>query len=212
MSDQQESSQNHPDFLSVTVTLNSKQQDTIQRVFGEKNTDQIATHLSQLAIEEWLDWIEGRRRYGSDTDQSIDRVIDIYTEVMPDIEPDISFLYNRFSIPYGRSKYIVQAIVNRQLHSLNSRAKERLLQTLEVEWKDFQSMDQDEKKVLQEIRFVVDLREEKLLTTIIEQMPLFERPVASFKRQPTFLPNTREYSLAPRDFENVLKAVRNFKI
>lgn len=211
-----ETNQNSPlpqaDSMSVEVTLNSDHQRIIKRVFGDQNIKDTAAELAQLAIEEWLDWIDGSRRYSSDTDQSIDRIISIYGEIMPDVEPEISFLYNRFNIPYGRSKYIVQAIINRQLHSLNLRANERLLKTLEAEWNDYQEMDPEDRKVLQEIRFVIDLREEKLLTTIIEQMPLSKRPIASFKRQPIVLPNTREYSLAPRDLENVLNAVRDFQI
>lgn len=212
MGNDQISSQTQDDSVSVMITLDSDHQRIIQRVFGNQDVEEIAAQLAQLAFEEWLDWIEGSRRYSSDTDQSIDRVISIYGEVMPEMEPEISFLYNRFNIPYGRSKYIVQAIVNRQLHSLNSKARERLLRTLGAELDEYQRMDPDDRKVLQEIRFVIDLREEKLLTTILEQMPLSMRPVASFKRQPTYLPNTREYSLAPRDLENVVKAVRDFEI
>jgi hypothetical protein len=137
-------------------------------------------------------------------------VISIYAEMMGDMEPDVGFLYNRFNIPYGRARYIVQAIVNRQLSSLNIRALKRLVTELESKLAALQKMDPAERKLLQEIHFYVDPRAEKLLTTILDQMPLEIRPVSSFRRQPTALPNTREYSISPRDLENVVAAVRNF--
>jgi hypothetical protein len=203
-------SQNKAGGTTITICLNTEDQRFLQRLFSQENIDTIAKQLTQLALEEWLDWLKGVRRYGSETEQTIERVINIYGQILPEEEPDVGFLYNKFNIPYGRARYIIQAIVNRQLSSLNARALQRLIVVLEAEFAELQKMDQTDRKILQEIRFFVDPRAEKLLTTILDHMPLNIRPVSSFRRQPTFLPNTREYSISPRDLENVLKAVKSF--
>lgn len=199
-----------PGGTMATFALSAEDQEFLQRVFVGQNIDLIAGQLAQLALKEWLDWLRGARRYGSETDQSIERVISIFTHIFPEAEPDVGFLYNKFNIPYGRARYIVQAIVNRQLSSLNARALQRLVRVLEAEMAELQKMEAADRRILEEVRFIVDPRAEKLLTIILDQMPLEVRPVSSFRRQPTYLPNTREFSISPRDLENVINAVKSF--
>jgi hypothetical protein len=198
----------------IEIQVGLAQMQILQRIFDrfDVNTDEVAAQIAQIAFDEWVDWMSGERRFSSDTDQSIDRVINIYAQVMPSIEPEVGVLYNRFNIPYGRARYIIQAITNRQLRSLNQQAQERLVATLQAELNELNRMNPNDRKLLQEVRFVVDPRAEKLLMSIIDQMPLEKRPISSFKRLPTFLPTTREYSLPPRDIEPVLEAVRNFML
>ena len=116
--------------IIATFALSAEDREFLQRVFVGQKIDLIAGQLAQLALKEWLDWLKGARRYGGETDQSIERVISIFTHVFPEAEPDVGFLYNKFNIPYGRARYIVQAIVNRQLSGLNARALQRLVNVL----------------------------------------------------------------------------------
>jgi hypothetical protein len=194
----------------VTVNLSAADRATLERIFGGSELNEVANNVAQSAFEEWIGWLSARRRYTSITDQTIDRVIEIYARAMRDAEPEVGFLYNKFNIPYGSARYIIQAIVNRQLYELNARALKRLIFALEVQAEYLNNLSDAERKVLQEIRVVTDPRAEKMLTTIIELMPIEERPVSTFRRLPTSLPNTREYAMSPRDLKPILEAVKKF--
>jgi hypothetical protein len=195
----------------ITINLSAADRILLERIFNSSDGNHVANSIAQSAFDEWMSWLSARRRYTSIMDQTIDRVIDIYAHAMPDVEPEVGFLYNKFNIPYGSSRYIVQAIVNRQLSDLNVRALKRLLIALEERVEYLNKLSDAERKVLQEIQIVIDPRAEKMLTTIIELLPIKDRPVSTFRRLPTALPNTREYTMSPRDLKPVYEAVKNFR-
>ena len=118
----------------ISIELDDENRIEIQRIFqghSDQSIDDIAMVVAQLAFDEWMGWLSGAIRYTSVTNQDIERIACLYTHLTPDKEPDINFLYNRCSIPYGRARYITQVILERQIRELNIRAQKQLLEGLE---------------------------------------------------------------------------------
>lgn len=211
MTKKEDNDNNEKANSKIQVQLSPNGRSEIERIFPSQSADEVANNVAQLAFEEWLGWLSGNIRYASLTDQSIERVINLFTRLMPEKEPDVGFLYNQFSIPYGRARYICQVIIDRQLRELNKRAREQLIQTLEAEKAKCNKMHPEERKTLLEVRIEIDRRAEKILITCIDQMPAGKKPVESFQRVSLPFPNTRIYKLSPKDLDDVLEAVKQFK-
>jgi len=115
------------------LNLSAKNKSEIERIFYGKTTkkpDEIAESIAQFAFDEWMEWLSNSERPVSLTEQSINRVIKIFSNVMPDAEPDVDFLYNKFNIPFGKARYIIQVVSERQLRELNDRSWKQLITAL----------------------------------------------------------------------------------
>ena len=86
---------------------------TIKRLMGREATDaqieKAAQTSMRLAFEEWIDWIRGTYRPLSISENSVDRVLKIYAEVIGDC-PDVNDLVELFNIPVGRARYLVSIL------------------------------------------------------------------------------------------------------
>ncbi|MFX0135376.1 MAG: hypothetical protein ACFFDN_17160 [Candidatus Hodarchaeota archaeon] len=65
--------------------------------------------FKKLALEEWINWINGIYRPSSLSQNSSDRIFNIYTEIKKDL-PKIDELVNLFNIPVGRARYIISSL------------------------------------------------------------------------------------------------------
>jgi hypothetical protein len=98
---------------------------------GELDREDVLGKFSLLAFQHLYDWLSGRKRYRTITEQHTDWLENIYTRLLPPDEvPGYSRLYNRFNIPYGQAGYIIRVLVERELPHLRTRAREELRSAL----------------------------------------------------------------------------------
>jgi hypothetical protein len=198
----------------LKINLNEKNKNELERIFEGQTTqtiDFVAESVAQLAFDEWMGWLSSSERYSSLTDQSIERTIGLFIRLMPDKEPDINFLYNRLSIPYGRAKYIIQVISERQLRGWNQRALEQLKDALESNLAEVRAMSPQEKKTSY-IKFQITKRSSNILINCIDQMPSNKKPIEAFKLVQSPLKETRIFELLAYYLEDVFEAIKNTKL
>lgn len=88
--------------------------------------------FAALAFRLFYDWITGAKRYRSLTEQYIEWVANIYTELLPPEEsPNVFRLYNKFNIPHGQATYICRVLNERALAHWRERAVAELRIALE---------------------------------------------------------------------------------
>lgn len=123
---------------SVQVTLDLPKQVVddilfmLQPELGEMDHEKILTAFALLGLEHFYDWMSGRKRCRTLTEQYIIWLEDVYTRLLPPAEvPAYSRLYNRFNIPYGQAGYIIRVLNERELPHLRIRAVEELKRALE---------------------------------------------------------------------------------
>ncbi len=120
--------------LTVSVPAGLKQE--LELAFGpfkDKQDEQDAmSRFSNLAVTALLDWLSVKKRYRSLTDQYIDWVEQIYTDLLPQEEaPSTERIYNSLNMPYGQASYIARVLSSKTLVHWRTIAKKELLDVLQ---------------------------------------------------------------------------------
>ncbi len=194
----------------IQVDVSQEDLSALTMVFpGRANINEAARIIAELAFEEWAGWLTGKKRHTSLTDQSIDRVINIFLNAMPEgTEPDINFLYNNFNMPYGRAAYIKRVIEDRQQHVWNTVAKKELVERLKDKIEEYNGMSRKERGLHPWMQLDVSCRAGKLLISAIERMPdKDDELVNNFKRVTILLTNIYAFKLPSRYLDSILEAV-----
>ena len=82
--------------MNVTVNITDDQVSILQRAFTRSRYDDpktIAEALFPLAINFWLEWIAGTKRYTSLTEQYTDWIDQIYTALLMKMKPPLQNVY-----------------------------------------------------------------------------------------------------------------------
>lgn len=99
---------------------------------GEINKEEIVAEFALLGFEHFYEWISGKKRHRTLTEQYIGWLENVYMRLLPEDEvPAYSRLYNRFNIPYGQAGYIIRVLNERELPHLRRRARAELKRALE---------------------------------------------------------------------------------
>jgi predicted transcriptional regulator len=91
---------------------------TIASAFGLTDSakiDNALEKLAQLALSEWINWLSGTKRFLSLTEQTIERVAQIYERLLDNQQPKVSQLYNQLNLPHGQANYISRVLNERTL-------------------------------------------------------------------------------------------------
>jgi hypothetical protein len=195
----------------TNINIDNETRTELHRIFGEhcsKDGEEIAQAIAQLAFEEWIGWLSGTVRHTSITDQSIDRVINIFSNLMPNKEPDVNFLYNYLSIPYGRARYISQVALERQLRDWNDMALKQLIKVLELKKTEVEAMKDDRERNINYVRMQLNKRSMRLLISAIDQMPENKKPIDTFKLIASPLHETKTFELKAANVNDVLESVK----
>lgn len=116
--------------MEVTIEINDDQMKIIKRAFGlERFTTEkdLANAVLPLAVEAWLNWLSGEKRYNSLTEQYTDWIEKIYQHLLPEAEaPSFRRLFNSFNIPYGQAQYIARVLYNKDMQWWRAQAREVL--------------------------------------------------------------------------------------
>ena len=98
---------------------------------GEMDRDGILRDFASLGFQHFYDWLSGRKRYRTLTEQHTEWLENTYTRLLPEEEvPSYSRLYNKFNIPYGQAGYMMRVLVERELPHLRATARQKLKEAL----------------------------------------------------------------------------------
>jgi len=98
---------------------------------GQGHEQETCTKFAQLAVQQAIDWITGRRRYGSLTEQHADWIEDLFDSFFPNEAPRAQRLYNNFNLPYGQAQYLARVLNDRSQPRFRARARAELRPGLE---------------------------------------------------------------------------------
>ena len=101
----------------VSITIKGDAVQLLSEAFS--NTEQIkqadlCKAIAQLAVDEWLNWLSGERRFLSLTEQHIERVSCMYERLLPGDRPTPSEISYRFKLPEGQAAYISRVLSDRK--------------------------------------------------------------------------------------------------
>jgi len=122
---------------------------------------------------------------------------------MPNTDPEVDFLYNKLSIPYGRARYIVQVISERQLRELNERSLDQLKIALKKAIAEGTGKS--------EAKIQITPRAGKILGFVIKQLQESTGHRYVFEQKSSPLPGINTYILSPQEVTPILDAVMKFK-
>ena len=105
----------------------------IQQLFP--NIKNAADKLAALAFREWVRWLNSSARPMTISDQNIQRIIDLYSEIVENEIPDVRTLYNEFNFPLGQARYLIQAISYRRGGQLYHMALKEIYNAIKEETK-----------------------------------------------------------------------------
>jgi hypothetical protein len=191
------------DESEIQVTLNVRLTQQDRRVLSElfphqPNLPEILGQIGQMAMREWLDWLSGRKRYGSISDEAVERIFEIFTQLVPEREPSIDVLTNVLGIPYGRARYICQVIGQRQFHLLNEQALGQLRQSLASK-----VVPEGQLPAERETRIHLSRRSAGILASVVAEME--DISIFSFASCP--FPDKRRVLLNPAEIQRILDEV-----
>ena len=92
----------------------------------------VEAKVAAIAFQEWVGWLRGSERPMTISEQNIQRIISIYSEILKGEKPDTGTLYNKFNFPLGQSRYIIQAISYREAGLLYRMALEDIRAAIEA--------------------------------------------------------------------------------
>ena len=116
--------------MKITTDLSDDQIAVLVRALDwppSKTPEELAQAWQQLAVEAWLSWLSGEKRYNSLTEQYTDWIEKIYEHLLPETEaPSVERLWDKFHVPYGQAQYIARVLNNRQMARWREHEREGL--------------------------------------------------------------------------------------
>ena len=126
---------NGEDRVEISIQIPVKEVEDILIIMApdirEMDREQVLKVFVNLGYQHFYEWLSSNKRYRTLTEQYIEWLEDIYTQLLPEDEPpSYSRLYNRFNIPYGQSGYMIRVLNERELPHIRRRALEELKEAL----------------------------------------------------------------------------------
>jgi len=158
--------------LSITLTIDPDRADILRRAFSDQKDPDVAAKIAQLATNEFIDLIGGRKRYISLSHQYIEWLQELYATVMPGEEYTYRRLLDKFNFPPGTASYVSRVLRQRQNTTLHQRAKEGLTTKLRKEISDYEALPKNDPSRISKKQASIKLtvREHDLLQSAIDQL------------------------------------------
>jgi hypothetical protein len=118
---------------NISLTLTADQADSLQLSFGSGTkvlSDEQFNTIGRLALESWIDLFSGAKRYRSLTEQYLEWLGIIYTEVLTEEEPSERRLFSQCHFPYGQAQYLARILREQQMGMWRDKALQMLKQLL----------------------------------------------------------------------------------
>jgi hypothetical protein len=105
---------------TIAVSIPDETKSGLTRAFGpfktKKEEQDAILRFANLAVSALSDWLTGNKRYRSLTEQYIDWVEQVYTDLLPQEEaPSTERIYNSLNMPYGQAAYISRVLASKTL-------------------------------------------------------------------------------------------------
>jgi hypothetical protein len=188
----------------IQVSVDDSLMNDIARLFP--GAEDAASSLAALALREWVGWLVGTSRPMTISEQSIERIVDIYGTILTDEVPDASALYNQFSIPLGQARYIVQAISYKQAGALYRRALKDIEQAVDDRMAEREKLSKSERDAQTDIKIRILESSEKTLKELVLRLCYGDGAVPAPKRAST-LGRYVYYSLRVKDVPAIQKVI-----
>lgn len=118
---------------AISLTLSTEQANSLQSSFGSSTkplTDAQLEIIARLALDSWVNLFSGRKRYRSLTEQYLEWLDSIYTEVLTEEEPGERRLFSQCHFPYGQAQYLARILREQQIGTWRKKALRTLRQVL----------------------------------------------------------------------------------
>ena len=114
--------------MEISMNLTDRQIAILERAFASSDlkNEALAQVSLSLAFDNWLNWLAGKKRYNSLTEQYTDWIYEMYERLLPNETPSANQVYRCFNVPYGQAQYIARVLNNRDIPRLRQRALEDL--------------------------------------------------------------------------------------
>ena len=159
--------------LSITLTIDPDRADIVRRAFSDqKDPADVAAKIAQLATDEFIDLIGGRKRYISLSHQYIEWLQALYAAVLPGEEYTYRRLLDKFNFPPGTASYVSRVLRQRQNTTLHQRAKDGLAKKLRSEVENYDGLPKNdpERVARKQPSIQLTVREHDLLQSAIDQL------------------------------------------
>jgi len=129
------------DVTTTTVTYPEPAREALVRAFGpfsnNKEEQEALQRFAVLAVTALTDWVTGKKRYRTLTEQYIDWVEQVYVELLPQDEaPSTDRIYNSLNMPHGQASYIARVLAAKTLVHWRQLATAELRTALQAVEKD----------------------------------------------------------------------------
>lgn len=115
----------------ITIEVDDAELAELSRAFDGGDPQQLAVKFAGLAMAEHLNWITGRARHRSLTEEHLARIKRIYEVMLSEAEaPSFNRLYNSFNLPHGQAMYLARALSDMTLRHWRRQAIVGLLADL----------------------------------------------------------------------------------
>jgi hypothetical protein len=135
---------------AISLTLSTEQANSLQSSFGSNTkplTDAQLESIARLALDSWVDLFSGRKRYRSLTEQYLEWLESVYTEVLTEEEPRERRLFSQCHFPYGQAQYLARILREQQIGTWRKKALTTLRQLLSDRLKDAKDWIKDSRGV-----------------------------------------------------------------
>jgi hypothetical protein len=161
------------DQLAITINIAGDRVATLRRAFSDLGDIQnVAQQVGELATNEFIDLLAGRKRYISLSHQYIEWLQQLYEVILPNEEYTYRRLLDKFNFPPGTAAYVARVLRQRQTTKLHEKAKEGLRVKLDREIKAFAKLDPRDPSIVSQKQRSLRLtaREHDLLHTLVDYL------------------------------------------
>lgn len=152
----------------IEIELDENLLDDVTRCFP--TTPEATAKLAELAITEWVGWLNGSARPTTLSQQNTERVLRIYSDIMGGTTPDARTLHSNFKLPLGQARYIVQSIAYQQAGPLYQRALEEISAAITSEMAKRDGLPSAEREAQRDINIRILATSESALTDVILEL------------------------------------------
>ena len=173
----------------------------------EDEKDQAIEKFTNFAIKEIYQWTVNRKRYMKITDLEADRIAELSQIFFKDKEPTASYIFNKFDISFGRSRYLSMLIKESKVKEYKETAIEELKEALNTEYNNFMTLSADTQKTTEFVDIIMSQRAYHVLLAEIEEFPENKKPYSGLELKSSLLSSTKIVRLSPKILKNIYEEI-----
>lgn len=113
-------------MATVQINIPDEILEKLQPILG----DDVTSDFVAASFQEWMNWLDGSHRVTSITELETERIYTIYGQILKKSIPSANAIGQIFSLPLGKSQYIVRNLKYKHPHFFQERKCALILQSL----------------------------------------------------------------------------------